>query len=66
MFRKYYPLYDLPEDIKDSDIPAHVLPLALRKDQYETVEAYEADVFKRLEDLSGYPIVGFIEHQDNK
>jgi len=60
MFTKYAVLWDCPEGVN----PPHILPLALKRSQYETEEAYQADVFKRLEDLGGYPVVGFMIYED--
>lgn len=62
MFTKYYILWDLPEGIAKEDEPAHVLPLALNRSQYETQDEYERDVFERAADLGGYPVVGFMEY----
>lgn len=62
MFRKYYVLWDAPEGVN----PPHVLPLALSKTQFKNEDEYEAECFSRLAALGGYPVVGFVEHEDNK
>ena len=62
MFTKYYVLWDLPEDLPKSEEPAHMLPLALTRSQYETQDEYEQDVFARLAELGGYPVCGFMEY----
>lgn len=54
----FHVLWDLPEDYKEE--PPLTLPLACHRSQYETQAEYEDDVFKRLEELGGYPVVGFV------
>jgi hypothetical protein len=59
---KFYILWDAPEGV---DTP-HVLPLSICQSEYKTQDEFEADVFKRLEALGGYPVVGFMEVESNK
>jgi len=54
-------MWDLPEDLKEHELPALTLPLMLKRSQYDSQELYEEDVFKRLEELGGFPVVAFVE-----
>jgi len=61
-FTKFAVLWDL-SDAEEGVEPPHVLPLALKRDQYETEEEYEKDVLERLEALGGHPVVGFMVYE---
>ncbi len=57
----FHIMWDIPEDLPERDHPPLTLPLALKRADYETHDAYEEDVFKRLEESGGYPVVAFVE-----
>jgi hypothetical protein len=58
----FYCLWDAPEGVE----PPHVLPLSICQSEYKTRDEFEADVFKRLAALGGYPVVGFMEVEPTK